>query len=453
MKNRNWMSQLTGWLLLLWVLLVGSVQAQGRFGAIQSFVKQQTKPIASIDPAFGDDTDLAAIGQAIGDARVVMLGEQDHGDGATFQAKTRLVKYLHEQKGFNVLVFEDDFFAFTAGWEEATAKTDADRAQFLRENLYPYWSRCQQCEELLYRYIPQTYHTVAPLHLAGMDNQAYSPFSRARLPGYLQEFLGQQAVPLASTRAFKEFFLPFLDTLSQPWRFSTAPATYLLAHKAAKLRRFEGMADTLLAQLPAAARATYGGRVLQNLRVLAQESAVFTEDEVATYNVRDAQMARNLEWLVSAKYPTEKILVWAANLHIAKWRRPGFASADRLTTFMGAHFTAPPARAAQTYSVGFLAATGATRRVQAAQPTRIEPPRRGSFESWIDAQLPFAFVDFRAFRAQQPGYATPFLMRGLGYEGGRSYSDFADWTTIYDGIFFIREMKPCGQSSFAKPGN
>jgi erythromycin esterase len=450
MKNRTGKSYLLSALLLLLALRAAPVRAQSRYGVIQAYVKQHTQPIASIAPATSDNADLAALGQAIGGARVVMLGEQDHGDGATMQAKTRLVKYLHEQKGFNVLVFEDDFFALNTGWE-AVAKTEAARAQFLRRNMYPNWSRCQQCEELLYHYLPQTYDTAAPLQLAGMDNQSYSPFSHRALPGYLRGFLGQQAVPLAATRRFNEFFVPFLDTLSQPYRFSTKPATYLIAHKQAKLRRFETMADTLLAQLSPVARAGYGGRVLDNLRVLAQESAVFTEDEIDTYNLRDVQMARNLEWLVREKYPTEKIIVWAANLHIAKWRRAGYQSAERVTTFLGAHFTALPGRAAETYCLGFLSATGATQRVLAPQPTRLVAPRRGYFETWLPGQLPYAFVDFRAFRAQQPGYAVPFNMRGLGYEGGRGYTDQADWTNIFDGIFFIREMQPCGKSSFAAP--
>ena len=37
---------------------------------------------------------------AIADKRIVMLGEQTHGDGTTFRAKAFLVKFLHEEMGF-----------------------------------------------------------------------------------------------------------------------------------------------------------------------------------------------------------------------------------------------------------------------------------------------------------------------------------------------------------------
>ena len=59
---------------------------------VRSYVAANTVPIATLDAISEDYADLAPFGQAIGEARVVMLGEQDHGDGPTFQAKTRLVK-------------------------------------------------------------------------------------------------------------------------------------------------------------------------------------------------------------------------------------------------------------------------------------------------------------------------------------------------------------------------
>lgn len=85
---------------------------------IRSYVTTHTVPVATLDATSDDYGDLAAFGQAIGDARVVMLGEQDHGDGPAYQAKTRLVKYLHERKGFTVLAFESDFYGLTTGWDK-----------------------------------------------------------------------------------------------------------------------------------------------------------------------------------------------------------------------------------------------------------------------------------------------------------------------------------------------
>src|SRR5262245_4385391 len=85
---------------------------------IKRYTKQNSNKIKTIEPDSVDYSDLEVIGDAIGNARVVMLGEQDHGDAPTFLAKTRIIKYLHEKKGFNVLAFESDFFGLNEGWDK-----------------------------------------------------------------------------------------------------------------------------------------------------------------------------------------------------------------------------------------------------------------------------------------------------------------------------------------------
>jgi len=58
-------------------------------------------------PAIGDD-DLAAFGAAVGEARIVALGEAAHGTHEFAQIKQRLVDYLFAQKGFTILAAAKD---------------------------------------------------------------------------------------------------------------------------------------------------------------------------------------------------------------------------------------------------------------------------------------------------------------------------------------------------------
>jgi erythromycin esterase-like protein len=71
-----------------------------------AWLKKHAVPLRSIDPADEDFSDLDSFRKAVGDARIVFLSEPSHGDGTSFLARTRLIKFLHQQCGFDVLAFE-----------------------------------------------------------------------------------------------------------------------------------------------------------------------------------------------------------------------------------------------------------------------------------------------------------------------------------------------------------
>jgi erythromycin esterase len=449
-------------LLVLCALLALPGRAQPR---TKKYVQQHLAPIASIQPDYADNSDLTAFGQAIGNARVVMLGEQDHGDGATFLAKTRLVKYLHEQKGFNVLAFEGDFFGLNKGWEQVAATPDK-QAAFLHTNIDYYWSACQQCDNLLYTYVPQTTRGAHPLRITGFDNELYTDYSRKLLPSYLHTYFIKNNLPFLKTRTYQQFFRPFIDTLLVSSNFMTGkldldnPVKVLaIKDKRGKLRRFEACLDTLAAQLPAGTPAdAFDRQLLRNLRALAQESAVYTDDHNATINVRDAQMAANLDWLVNTKFKDEKIIVWAASFHVAKGKGSDYLVQGRFSVeqqaqqrsyndaehTMGRVFTETAQNRQQTYILGFISGGGASQRTVAATATPLAPPLKNSLESWLPSSLAYAFLDFQPLRAQQvaqkPEY---FAMQGLYHQ-----PRYADWTQFFDGVFYLQTMAPCTRTGF-----
>ena len=85
----------------------------------------QPWPIASASPQHPDDSDLKPFADAIGYARIVALGEQTHGGREEYLLKTRLLKFLHEKMGFDVLLLESGFYDMAVSYTHLTLPTKA----------------------------------------------------------------------------------------------------------------------------------------------------------------------------------------------------------------------------------------------------------------------------------------------------------------------------------------
>ena len=83
--------------------------------------------------------DFRLLDKALEDADIVLLGEISHGDGKTFTVKTELIKYLHKNLGFNVLVFESGMLECHLTWQ--ALKNGEPGTTAFPKSIFPIWGR------------------------------------------------------------------------------------------------------------------------------------------------------------------------------------------------------------------------------------------------------------------------------------------------------------------------
>jgi erythromycin esterase-like protein len=153
-------------------------------------------------------------------------------------------------------------------------------------------------------------------------------------------------------------------------------------------------------------------------------------------------MAKNLKWLCEVKYPHQKIIVWAHNVHVSKYNGHYSQSFLNQMKTMGGVFTSDGMFMKETYILGFTSYEGTAGRLF-HQQYQLPEPKRNSLERWINPAYQYAFIDFKPFRKQYPKYKKQFFMAGSILGNEHHTISKARWDKIFDGVFFIRKMYPC----------
>jgi len=279
--------------------------------------RARAHPLASISIDAGDDSDLAFLDDVLAGRKIVELGESGHGVGEYSRAKVRLVKYLHERLGFDVLVFESSILG------AYLANRDADQAQvapgaLVEEGVPTIW-HTQDLVDLM-AYVQSTRGTARPLLLAGMDMSYTGEDEATRRPAIFREVVARIDPAYAGEVEAME------EALAQArwgaWRTSQVSdeqAAWLWDHHLEVRAFYQGLSDFLGAHM-AELEAAYVGEPLYP-RVVRQAALLTTgysyyDPEFGVH--RDAAMADTFELIASDLYPGRKYMIWAADSHLYK---------------------------------------------------------------------------------------------------------------------------------------
>lgn len=395
-----------------------------------------------------DCNDFSYLDKLLKNKRVVVLGESNHQDGTSFEIKVKLVKYMVEKLGFDVVGLERLDFAegqlFPNHWQQISPQikqkfdfkelylNEINLNKFDIANLWlPLWANTNECQPL-----------VDAINQNQISAFGFDYFANILSVESFQILLNSFSKDYLTTIDFPKFEAFYIETLirhsleapckemsvDEHLKFlETLMTIKNIAQKELLIGRNRKNAEILL-------QAVKNTEVLHRGYLLAQKKYISADDRL-TYgnNFRDQQMADNVIWYLDLN-PKKKIIIWCANLHGVR----NFTQAERLwpsflmyseTKFMGEYLFEKYGD--QFYSLAFTSSEWGTG----------DKADETSLEYHIAAKgIDYGFIDFTPLRYQDEYFNKTFqayiLMRNR-----------AKWLNMFDGIYFIRHQK---QSTFIK---
>ncbi|MHC4180378.1 MAG: erythromycin esterase family protein, partial [Planctomycetota bacterium] len=288
--------------------------------------------------------DLQFLKDLIGDKRIVQLGESGHGVSEFDSVKVRLIKFLHQQMGFDVIAFESGLFE--CEWTRRMAPDAYNEYWHMYSSIFGVWHAYETLE--LFEYIRQSKLTPRPLMLAGFDAQFSAYLGLQNQPQFLRDVLDpvdadyaevvyENEVEYTVNWFVREFTLANKDRLDA---FYSKAIEFVMEQRAAIEASWPD--DPRVVELLVAILRNNLTRLeLQWINAVSPNSSAYTL-------VRDRAMADNVDFLADVLYPDKKIITWAHNFHI-RYDQPNVQGQGRELT-MGYYIG--QRRRAEVYTVG-----------------------------------------------------------------------------------------------------
>ena len=323
-------------------------------------------PSTWIDRRIGDSSENIVLDKLLKDLcneDIVLLGEgARHGEGRTVKFKTRILTGLVETCGFNAVFVESGVYDMTAYTQAHNPSRDQ-----LANAIGGLWSNAQQSQEWI-TYLHESARS-GRLHIVGLDDQlsATSFYAQKRLATDLTAYLNPSDRAECRARISHHINWKYSSDLPYTRGVQTLLDECLqkIEHTIPQTDPFQGPSDE--------ANALFA----ENLRRLISRN--FLNDQTARFNVRDLSMFHNLVWHRSRLPEDTKIIVWSANVHVAKTLAdvPGWEARIPLGAHLKSNFDA------DISAIGFTAYSGSYLNISSNQEQELAAPPQRSLEALI----------------------------------------------------------------------
>lgn len=279
--------------------------------------KAQNNSTATI--AFTSDLEkfenLSAFKEVLKDVEIIALGENTHGLGEVFAAKTELVKFLHQELGFDLVLFESGYGDAALAWEQIDSLSSREFTSVFSSNFY---YNSQEIEDLVSYSKSQN----GALKIQGFDCQPQQNYLVKRMSDIVQ--------PLDSL--FAKSVLLEMRSFNNLYQYENDKDTIAFNKQRDSfvdfLNNYNAFLDNNLTNL------LKSGSTKNEISALKKSNEIFidTYSKInmgelmgwpVTANIRDKSLFETVKWF-KENNPESKIIIWAQNSHIENKSKPNY---------------------------------------------------------------------------------------------------------------------------------
>lgn len=256
---------------------------------------------------------LTTIRETLKDVEIIALGENTHGLGEVFRVKSDLIKFLHKELGFNLILFESGFGDGALAWEQFDSLSTEDLTLSFTSNFY-YHSK--EILELMEYVKTQD----KKLKVQGFDCQPQQSFLINRM--------SQIVTPIDSVfgKSVKVEFRNF----NKLYQFENDKDTISFYRQRDEFFSFLDRYTEIIKENEQ--RLLKIGTTQNEIEAISKSNQIFTD----TYskiefgsmmgwpisaNIRDKSLFETIKWF-KENNPETKIIIWAQNSHIENKPKP-----------------------------------------------------------------------------------------------------------------------------------